>query len=98
MNKRDYESIGYLLSESESFQEFREMLFERFPKIKEEFDLFQECKGISDDIFEEHTRILEESYGAGWATSRKYSDDCKADPKLGKRLLEQARVNIQGEF
>lgn len=97
MNKKDNEGIGYLLSEAESFSEFRETLFEMYPKIKDEYVLFQECQGISDEIDEEHTRILVEQYGTGWATSRVFSDAQRADPELSKRLLDQARINIQGE-
>ncbi len=69
MNKRDYESIGYLLSESESFQEFRETRQRQVDEFNN--DIKQTSQLLAEHVFGFTTGdLIEDRHGIKYIAGR----------------------------
>lgn len=91
MNKKDREHIGYLLSSSESWDDFKDCLFAYDAKIEEEFDGFEWARGRDTEVDDEAERMLIEKFGNSWALVRA----CTSDET--KKIYEQARRKVYGD-
>lgn len=92
MNKKDCESIGYLLSISGSPEEIRERLFELDDRIEPEFIGFEEVQGRSEEVMDLFNKIMAEENGRDWGIRKKASYKHTA-----KEVMERARREIYGE-
>lgn len=92
MNKKDCESIGYLLSIARSPEEIRERLFELDDRIEPEFIGFEEAQGRDDDVMERFNEIMEEENGPHWCLRKK-----STYKHTSKEVIERARRDIYGE-
>lgn len=92
MNKKDCESIGYLLSISGSPEEIRERLFELDDRIEPEFIGFEEVQGRSEEVMDLFNKIMAEENGHDWGIRKK-----STYKHTSKEVIERARREIYGE-
>ena len=89
MNKKDVENIAYILSDASCFDEAATRLVELDSRIKDEYKMFEECKGRSLEVDEKFEDLMVERYGHNWAYKR--------DKLPSKDVLEEVRRDVYGE-
>lgn len=92
MNKKDCESIGYLLSISRDPQEIREHLFDLDSRIEPEYIGFEEVQGREEDVTELFNKIMKDENGPDWCLRKK-----EFLKHTAKEVVEQARKEIYGD-
>jgi hypothetical protein len=92
MNKKDCESIGYLLSISRDPQEIRERLFNLDSRIEPECIAFEEVQGRSEKVTHLFNKIMADENGPDWCLRKK-----EYYKRTTKEVLEHARKEIYGE-
>lgn len=95
MNKKDCEDIGFILSDSKSFEESKHRLFEMDIRIETEFIGFEEVAGRSKDVNELAEKLMD---GAHKDTLHHWSMLKKENLKRTyKDCLDEARKTVYGE-
>ena len=89
MNKKDAESIGYILSDSKCFEEIKERLFALDSRIAGEYDEYEAMAGRDEAVDDKVAALMSERYGHNWALLRK-------KPPYGA-VLEEVRREIYGD-
>jgi len=97
MNKKDCESIGFILSDSESIDEITQRLFELDKRIEPEFIAFEEVAGRSKEVDELTEKLMDEAHKDNhawlhWSLLKK--------EKLNRtysECLEEARRTVYGD-
>lgn len=92
MNKKDCESIGYLLSIATSQQEIHESLFALDSRIEPEYIGFEEVQGRSEAVMELFNKIMKDENGPDWCLRKK-----EFLKRTTKEVMEQARREIYGD-
>ena len=89
MNKSDVEKLGYILSDSESWEEAKERVFDIDKRIKDEFLLFEDVAGRHIKVEELFNRLMVDRYGPGWS--------CLREKPPFSEVMEEARRSVYGE-
>lgn len=92
MNKKDCESIGYLLSIARDPQEIRERLFVLDSRIEPEYIAFEVVQGRDEDVMELFNKIMVDENGPNWCLTKK-----EFLKHTTKEVMEQARREIYGD-
>lgn len=89
MNKKDVESIGYILCYSKCFEEIKERLCALDARIAVEYAEFKIMSGRAEAIDEKVAALMSARYGHNWALLRE-------KPPYGA-VLEEVRREFYGD-
>jgi len=94
MNKADCEHLGYLLTQyTPGSWDLCKAIFKMDSRIEEEYDAFNEVRGISDEVDALAETLVEERLGLGWACSMSI---CEVE-KIYRECKDEARREIYGD-
>ena len=92
MNKKDCESIGYILSITAHDDYLRQLLFQLDPRIEPEYIGFEDVAGRNDEVNVRFNEIMVKYDGVNWCLKKKEYLNITT-----KEAFEMARKEVYGE-
>ena len=89
MNRKDCETIGYILATHLTDPHMNEAFFNLDSRIKPEYEAFEEVMGKDEEVMELHEKMMVEKFGEGWSY-------LKAAKIENKKIYQDAVKEVAG--